>query len=68
MSIATVNWADNWRRVRRGETVVNDHVVVPIIMQTIVNVVPIVGMIVVVGNSNGNGGGGNDGGGSDACL
>jgi hypothetical protein len=37
-------------------------------MQTTVDVVPIAGMIVVVGNSNGDGDRGKDGGGSDACL
>ncbi len=39
----------------------------PIIMQTIVKVVPIAGMIVVVGTSDGDGGTGNDGRGSDTC-
>jgi hypothetical protein len=59
--IATVNWADNQWRARQGETVIDNHVVVPI-MQTIVTVMPITGMIVVIGDSNGKGGGGNDGG------
>ncbi len=68
MLIAAVNWADDRRRARRGETVVNDQVIVPIIMQTIVDAVPIAGMIVIIGDSNGNGGRGNNGGGSDACL
>ncbi len=66
ISIAAVNWADDQRRVRQGETVVEDHVVVPIIMQTIVNVVPIAGMIIILGDSDGDGGGGNDGRGGDA--
>ena len=69
MSIAVVNWEDSQRRAIQSETIINNHVVVPI-MQTIVNVVPIVGMIVVIGNNNdsGGGGGGNNGGGGDACL
>ncbi len=37
-------------------------------MQTIVDIMPIAGMILVAGNSDGNGGGGNNGGGGDACL
>ncbi len=68
MLIAMVNLADDRWRARQGETFVDNHVVVPIIMQTIINVVPIMGMIVVIGNSDGNGGRGNDGGGGDACL
>jgi hypothetical protein len=40
----------------------------PIIMQTIIDVVPILGMVIVVGNSDGDDGGGNDGGGGDTCL
>jgi hypothetical protein len=65
--IAAVNWADDRRRARQGETIVNDHVVVPI-MQTIIDVVPIAGMILVVGDSDGNGSGCNDSRGDDACL
>jgi hypothetical protein len=69
-SIAAVNWAGNRRRARQGETVVNNHIVVPIIMQTIVDIVPIAGMIVAIGDGDGdgNGGGGNDGRGDAACL
>jgi hypothetical protein len=66
-SIAVVNWADDQWRARRVETVINDHVVVPI-MQTIVDIVPIAGMIIIIGDSKDDGSGGNDGGGGDACL
>ena len=69
MSIAVVNWEDSQRRAIQSETVIDNHVVVPI-MQTIVNVVPIVGMIVVIGNNDDSGGsgGGNNGGGGDAAA
>ena len=69
MSITTVNWADDRWRVRQGETVVDNLVVVPI-MPTIVDVLPIARMIIAVGGGGGNvvGDGDNDGGGGDTCL
>jgi hypothetical protein len=53
--IAAFNWADDQWRARQGETIINDHVIMPIIMQTTIDVVPIAGMIIIVGDSNGNG-------------
>ena len=60
---AVVNWLDDQRRARQGETVVDDHVVVAI-MQSIVDIVPNAGMIIIVGDGDG----GDNGRGSDACL
>jgi hypothetical protein len=53
------------RKQKRGGTVVDDHVLVPI-MQTIIDVMPIAWIIIIVGD--GDGGGGNNGGGVDPRL
>jgi hypothetical protein len=55
------------QKQQRGGTIVDNHVLIPI-MQTILNVVPIVRMVIVVGDGNGDGGGGNNGGGVNPCL
>ena len=52
---------------QQGGTVVDNHVVIPI-MQTIIDAMPIAQMIIFVGDDNGDGGRGNGGGGSDATL